>query len=338
MKWGKGQSVCITGGAGFIGSNLAARLLGEGARVRVVDSLERGRREFLAPIAKDIEFVQADLREAEAARKAVQGVDVVFHLASHVGSIRVYLQRSGDVMLSNLLIDQNVFRAVIECGKPRLFYASSTHVYPGHRQASPDTAAFREADALPAHPPISYGWAKLAGELCLLALASEHKDLRVSIARIMGAYGYNQDIDFETGPVIPVFCHRAALWPKVRPFRIWGTGKEARSFCFIDDVVEGILRSVAAQDRMQVVGPFNLAAEGRATIREIAETVVRVSGKDIELTFDPSVGTVIWGQAADCSLARELLEGWEASVSLEEGIRRTYRHIEGIVQAGTSAR
>jgi nucleoside-diphosphate-sugar epimerase len=324
----RNKPVLITGGAGFLGSNLARRLVEEGARVRVVDNLERGARRHLEEIKDRIEFIELDLRDPAAARRAVRGMEVIFHMAARVGGIRVYLDHPGSVLLNNLALDQNCFLAAIEARVPSLVYAGSAHVYPESRQQTPDSAPLRETEAFPAHPALTYGWGKLVGEIALQALAQEHAWFHVSLARIMGAYGYNQDTDPATGSVIPVFCQRAARWPEGRPFLIRGTGRETRSYVFVDDVVEALLRSVDAQAHQPVVGPFNLAAEGRATITEIAELVVKISGKDLELTYDPSVPTTLWGQAADGSLARKLLDGWTPRVSLEEGLRRTYRHVE----------
>jgi nucleoside-diphosphate-sugar epimerase len=226
------------------------------------------------------------------------------------------------------MIDQNVFKAAVELGIPHFFYASSSHLYPSSRQQSPDAAPLRESEALPAAPELTYGWGKLLGEITLLGLAKENPDFHVSIARIMGAYGYNQDYDLETGSVIPVFCHRAIRWPEGAPFGIWGSGNETRSYCFIDDIVDAIIKSVAVQDKLQVVGPFNLAAEGRIKISEIADTVIKISGKDIQPQYDITAKTVLWGQSADCSLTRNLLGGWTPKTIFEEGIKKTYRHIE----------
>jgi nucleoside-diphosphate-sugar epimerase len=99
-------------------------------------------------------------------------------------------------------------------------------------------------------------------------------------------------------------------------------------------VVEGFLRSIAAQQEHNIVGPFNLGSEGRVTIRDIAETVVEVSGKDIELSFDPTMKTALWGQAVICDRARELLYGWEPQVDLKEGLRRSYQHIQERLERG----
>ena len=331
----RNKRVLITGGAGFLGSNLARRLVEEGARVRAVDNLERGGLSNLDEIRNRIEFIQLDLREPLSARQAALGMEVVFHLAARVGGIQVYLDHPGSVLLNNLAIDQNVFQAAVEARVPSFVYAGSAHVYPESRQQTPDSAPLRENEALPAHPALTYGWGKLVGEIALAALTTEHPWFRVSLARIMGAYGYNQHTDPATGSVIPVFCQRAARWPEGRPFRIRGTGRETRSYVFVDDVLDALLLSMAAQERHQVVGPFNLATEGRATIAEIAELVVKVSGKKIELTYDPSVSTTLWGQAADCALARKLLEGWTPRVSLEEGLRRMYHHVEARMKSGS---
>ena len=326
LVW-KNKRVTITGGAGFLGSNLAVRLLHEGAQVRAVDNFERGRREFLAPILDDIELLELDLRDTGSAKLAVRDTDVLFHLASKVGGINVYVEKPGTVLRSNLLIDQNIFGAAVSETVSSIFYATSGHVYPEDLQQTPDAPAIREDQAYPAAPGLSYGWGKLIGEQSLLAFAQEFDWLRVSMARIVGAYGYNQDIALATGSVIPVFCHRAAVWPAGAPFRIWGTGTETRSYCYVGDIIEGFLRSVEAQEKHSVVGPFNLGAEGRVTIRDIAETIVELSGKDIPLEFDTSATTTIWGQAVDCSLAREILNEWKPKISFRDGLQRTYQHV-----------
>ncbi|MBI3879524.1 MAG: SDR family NAD(P)-dependent oxidoreductase [Verrucomicrobia bacterium] len=324
----KNKKVLITGGAGFIGSNLMRRLLDEGASIRAVDNLERGRLEWLKPMLARVDFRQCDLRRYEQALDAVRGVDVTFHLASKVGGIKVYLDYAGTVLNQNLLMDQNIFAAIVETKMPSLFYASTSHVYPEGLQQSPDARPLVEADAHPASPGLSYGWGKLLGEITLQGMAKEHDWLRVSMARIVGAYGPNQDIDIATGSVIPVFCHRAIQWPAGAPFRILGTGAETRSYCFVADIVDGLMRSVEAQTRMKVVGPFNLGAEGRVTIREIGERIVKISGKEIPLAFDESAKTMIWGQAVDCALARKLLDGWTPKTDFDTGLRHTYQHIE----------
>ena len=328
------RSTLITGGAGFIGSNLARRLVSMGAQVRLVDNLERGRMEYIEPVIDRVELVECDLRDLSATRSVMQDIAVVFHLASKVGSIQVYINQPSTILSDNLRIDQNVFQSALEAGVRSLFYASSAHVYPANRQQSPDAPPLHETDAYPAAPGLTYGWAKLMGEQALMALAQEQPWFRASIARIVGAYGINQDIALETASAIPAFCHRAARWPDLHPFCVHGTGEETRSYCFIDDVLDAILLSIDCQKTNNLVGPFNLGTEGRATIREIAEIIIEVSGKEIKMEFDPSFQTPLWGQAVDCSLARSLLNGWEAGIGLREGLRKTYGHVEDRVHIG----
>lgn len=321
------RPVVITGGAGFIGSNLARALVKQGSRVRIIDNLERGRLEYINNILDKIEFIQADLRNGKEALHALKGAEVVFHLAAQVGGIKVYMDRPGSLLNNNLLIDNQVFNAAVELKTPCLFYASSAHVYPRHLQQSPESRPLREDDAEPANPVLTYGWGKRVGEITLLNLAKECPWMRVAIARIMGAYGYNQDIALSTGSVIPVFCHRTAIWPKSAPFRIWGTGLETRSYIFIDDVVKAMLLcSIPARTR-RITGPFNLATTGRVTIRQIADMIINLSNKKIPLEFDDSVTTAIWGQAADCDFAGKLLDGWTPLFPMSQGLKLTYQHV-----------
>ena len=319
--------VAVTGGAGFIGSHLCRRLLENGNRVRCIDNLHRGAWENLGDCASQVELVTADLRNLDQTLEALMGADVVYHLASIVGGIGVYIKHASTVWLDNTLIDQNVFRAVIQNRISRLFYASSGHVYPEALQQTPSGPDLLEDMAYPAQPGLSYGWAKLMGEKSLGYLLDEHQWLHVALARIVGAYGPNQDIDLDTGAIIPVLCHRAARWPDLQPFRVWGTGQETRSYIFIDDVIDAFVRAVDALEHTRCLGPFNLGNHGRVTISRIVDTVVSVSGKPIDVFYDTAVATRIWGQAADTALARRLLSGWAPRVSLEDGISRVYEDV-----------
>ena len=320
--------VVVTGGAGFIGTHLTRRLVGLGAETRVVDNLERENREAIADMVEYIDFVVADLRDEDECRTALAKCDVVIHLASKVGGIRYYLSKPYEVLRDNILMDSNVLNAVISAEVPYYFYASSAHVYPIELQMAADAPDIVENQAIPAHPELSYGWAKLIGEKRIEYAIAEGLPLRASVARIIGAYGPGQNFDLATGSAIPVFIRRAIEYPKGAPFVVLGTGKETRSYCYIDDIVEGILRSICKTQNLNTVGPFNLGRNGRNTIREIAETVITISGKDIPISWDTSAETAIWGQALDCSYATRLLDGWEAQIDLREGLSRCYHDID----------
>src|SRR6202042_2114500 len=273
-------------------SHLVPRLVEMGATVRVADNLERGKFENLGEIGDAVDFREEDLRDLAACRRVCQGIDVVFHLASKVGGIGYYLSRPAEVMCDNTLIDTFMLRAAVETGVSRYLYAGSAHVYPIELQGSPESPLIREEQAIPAHPELSYGWAKLMGE-------------------------------------------KQIEYPAKGPFVVLGTGAETRSYCYIDDIIDGFLAAVRKMDQQQLVGPVNLGAEGRITIGDLAQEVIRISGKDIKISWDSSHPTVIWGQALDCSLAKEVLDGWMPKISLREGLQRVYSQVEKQLEQAT---
>lgn len=322
----KDTPVAVTGGAGFIGSALCKKLVGLGAKVRAVDNLERGKLEFLGSTLDEVEFIEGDLRDAAFARTACQGVEVVFHLASKVGGISVYVDRPYEVLATNLQLDINMAEALKASGVRRYFYASSAHIYPIELQRSADAPAITEDQAIPASPQLSYGWGKLIGEQLLLNHRIQVPEVRIAIGRIIGAFGPNQDYGLDTGSAIPVFIRRAIEYPET-PFRVLGSGRETRSFCYVDDVVDAIVLSVEKLEDHEMIGPINLGREGYVSIGELAKMIVEISGKDIPLQFDTSCPTLIWGQAVSLEATRKALK-WEPKISLRDGLEKEYRHIQ----------
>jgi nucleoside-diphosphate-sugar epimerase len=321
------RRVLVTGAAGFIGSNLCRRLVNLGATVSGVDNLERGKLEFVKPLGNALKLTIADVSDKVVAQDCMSDIDTVFHLASKVGGIGYYVSYSADVIAANTAIDMTVFQAALENDVNRYFYASSGHVYPKELQASPDAPAILETQATPANPELSYGWAKLYGEKLIQYRMSQGCVMRAAIARIVGAFGPNQDFGLQTGSVIPVFCRRAIDYPKGAPFVIWGTGRETRSYCYVDDVIDAMLIAVEELDHEQIVGPFNLGTEETISIAELAQLVIGISGKTIDVQYDSSKPTAIWGQRVDCSLASKILRGWASRTSLSQGVLRTYEDI-----------
>jgi nucleoside-diphosphate-sugar epimerase len=326
--WAK-KKVTITGGAGFIGSHLAQNLVYEGAYLKIVDNLERGKIEYIRPFLDDIEFIKGDVRILDTCYEICSGADIVIHLASKVGGIGYYLQKPGEVITQNVTMDTNMVKAVLKKKVSKYFYASSAHVYPIQLQQRPNSDAIKEDQVLPANPELSYGWAKLFAEKQLEYLIKERGlSTKFAIARFIGIYGQNQDIGLDTGSVIPVFCRRAVEFPSNKPFIIWGTGKETRSYCFIDDAIDCIKRMIIKLDSESLVGPLNVGKEETNSIIELAEKIIHISGKRINIEFDDSKKTLIWGQWCDCSKARQELDGWHASTPLKIGLKHVYDNVK----------
>ncbi len=320
------NKILITGGAGFIGSHLTRRLVNKGYQVTVLDNLERGKLEFLDDVIDKITFIECDLRDYESIKGYFLGKDCVIHMASKVGGIGTYTSKPYEIMSTNMTIDSNILKAVIKNHITKYFYASSAHIYPKSLQTSSDSPLIYEDEAYPADPELSYGWAKLIGEQAVQSAVKEFNFLKVAIARFIGIYGPNQDFKLETGSVIPVFSHRAIKYPEI-DFNIWGTGKETRSYCYIEDTLDCIELMINKMDEINLVGPLNVGKEERVSISNIAKTVIEISGKDITEEYDTTKNTVIWGQWCSCQKAKDLL-GWEAKTSLKDGIQVVYNNIK----------
>lgn len=328
MSFWSDKKVLVTGAAGFIGSNLIPRLLKEGARIRGVDNLERGKLDYLGSVLDKIEFRQASLLDQSVCHEICQDMDIVFHLASKVGGIGYYLSHPSDVLMQDVLMDAFMLEGAQKANVERYFYSSSAHVYPIELQQEIQAPCIREEQAIPAHPELSYGWAKLIGEKQIEYAIAQGTTLRGVIFRLIGVFGPNQDLDLATGSCIPVFTRRAIEYPQRQPFTILGTGKETRSYCYIDDVLDAMLLAMEKLDDVQLLEPLNIGSDELISIGDLAKTIIEISGKDISLDYDTSHKTVIWGQLLDCSKARELLVGWEPKISMREGLERVYPEIE----------
>tara|TARA_R110002074_G_scaffold357460_1_gene529700 strand:+ start:1045 stop:2046 length:1002 start_codon:yes stop_codon:yes gene_type:complete len=326
MSFWKNKRVLVTGAAGFIGSNLVENLINEGSDLVLIDNLERGKIEYLGNSLDKAELHTEDLRSKQFCENTIKNVDIVIHLASKVGGIGFYTSNPYEVMDTNMQIDSNVLNAVIKNKIKYYFYASSAHVYPIELQGVADSPLIKEDHAYPANPELTYGWAKLIAEKQILAACVENPELNVAIARYIGIYGKNQDYKLETGSVIPVFSNRAINHPAI-PFSVWGTGKETRSYCYIDDAVAGTKAMVENLVNKQIVGPYNVGQQSRVTIEDIANLVIDISEKNIEVEYDTTKETLIWGQWCDCSKIKAEI-GWEAQTTLSEGLRCVYEDIK----------
>jgi nucleoside-diphosphate-sugar epimerase len=327
------KPVLVTGGGGFIGLNLVGRLLREGARVRVAESFERGGAERLAPLRKDLELVEGDLRETEVCDRACRDVEVVFHLASKVGSGDFYRRFPADVLLHNFMLDAQVLQAARRSGVGRYLQVSSAFVYPLERQRDADAAPLREEEAYPPAPANSYGWAKLMAERALEYAVEQDGALRGAVLRFSNVYGPHQSIDLERGSIVPVLVRRAVEYPRLQPFSIRGSGEETRTYCFVGDAVAAMLLTVEKLDGHPFLGPLNIGSEERIRIVDLARKVIALSGKGMDLVSLPAPPPVTRSQTLDCSRARTLLDGWQAKVTLEEGLKDVYRYVEAELNA-----
>jgi len=324
MNW-SGENVLVTGGAGHIGSALVHSLVKEGAHVRVADNLWRGSKKYLSEngngksiIDMEKDFLEVDLREFHNCQKAMEGVDIVFHLADVVAGITYVFDNQPFVFRSNLMINSNVFQAAENAKVEKLVYVGAACAYPLEKQNDPNYPLFKEEDMYPAHPESAYGWGKLMGEYeC--DLYSKSGRLDSAILRLHNVYGPNSDLSPERSQVIPATIRKAINFPNEK-FVVWGSGKQSRAFIYVSDVVEALLLSA---EKGINKGPIQIGNETKTTIDELANSIIDISEKEIHIEHDLTKPEGDFGRAADCTLAKKIL-GWEPKVSMDEGLRKTY--------------
>lgn len=314
MKW-KGRRVLVTGGASFIGSHLTEALIERGAHVRVADNLSSGVRENLERPLREgtIEFLEVNLLDGPAVEKAMDGVEVVFHLAADHGG-RGYIDLHQVNCSTNLVLDGQVFRTAARMGVDRVVFASSGCVYPNHLQTDPEEVIYLKEGLV--QPPYDadnlYGWAKLMGELVLRAYCREGK-LKGASLRYFTAYGPRCP---ESHAVVAMI---ARAFVNQNPFVVWGTGQQVRNWTYVSDVVEA---SIAAAERIDDGRAINVGTMERIKVVDAVRQILEYTGRDLPLEFDPTKPTGPYNRVCDNSLGAEIL-GWTPLVPFDEGVRRT---------------
>ncbi len=313
------SNVAVTGGAGFLGSNLVKTLLDDGHDVSVVDDLSSGSVENLRGLGVNKDCVVGDLKDYEFAKRSLHGAQTVFHLAAEVGSV-AYLHGSDARELAalqcNLVIDANVFRACLENRVKTIVYASSVSVYPFDQQLGAHVR-FREEDSARVNPEGGYGWSKYIGEKQLSLMP----DTAFGIARIFHAYGENIYLRPDRSQVIASLIRKAVRYPD-EDFVVWGDGSQRRCFVFVDDVIDALKKLWAhVEERGSLV--VNVGSTDEVTVRELATMVVSLSGKRIEPKYDTSKPTGALSRMPSLERAKAVL-GWSPTTSFPDGLRKTY--------------
>jgi nucleoside-diphosphate-sugar epimerase len=307
------RKVVVTGAGGFIGHHLVKYLKQKGYWVRGVDIKYP---EFEPTMAD--EFILADLRFFENCMRAVQGVQDVYHLAADMGGIGYITSNHANLTRNNILIDAHMVEAARLAGVERFLYTSSACVYPSYLQNTPDVKGLKEEDAIPADPEKGYGWEKLFAEQ-LFTYYHEEFGLDIRIVRFHNIYGPLGTYEGGKEKAPAAIMRKVAEAEDGSEIEVWGDGKQTRSFCYIDDCVEGLVRIMDSG----YTKPINLGTEELVTIDELVDIVCEVAGKRLRKRYNLSAPQGVRGRNSDNSKLREIL-GWEPRVSLREGIERTY--------------
>jgi len=306
------KKVLIAGGAGFIGSHLARRLKREGQYVITADWDENvyfKQEEFCD------EFHKIDLRQFENCLKICEGVEDVYNLAADMGGMGFIQSNHSTILYNNVMISFNIAEAGRRAGVKRIFYSSSACIYPEGKQLVENVTALKESDAWPAQPQDAYGLEKLVSEE-LHKHYSKDFGIKTRIARFHNIYGPQGTWKGGREKAPAAFCRKVICSDK--EFEMWGDGKQTRSFCYIDDCVEGIIRLMNSD----VEEPLNIGSEELISMNDMAELIMSFDKKKLTIQHIPGPEGVR-GRNSDNTLIQEKL-GWAPRISLKDGIHKLY--------------
>jgi len=310
--------ILVTGAGGFIGHHLVKRLKAEGNWVRGADI----KLPEYEPSAAD-EFERLDLRNYENCLLATRGgIDQVYNLAADMGGIGYITAYLADISRNNILINVHMLEASRQSAVSRFLFSSSACVYTQAKQKSADVTPLTEEDAYPADPEPGYGWEKLFAEELCRYYRHDHK-LSTRSVRFHNVYGPLGTYDGGREKAPAAISRKVALARNGGEIEIWGDGAQTRSFMYIDDCVEGLLRLMASDYH----DPLNLGTDRLVTINELVDLVCAVASKTLIKRHDLSKPQGVRGRNSDNTRLNKVL-GWAPSISLEQGLAVTYKWIE----------
>lgn len=325
------KNVIVLGGGGFIGGHLAKRLKNEGNHVRICDIKKH---EYFDHTDICHEFILGDLTDPKVVELVIdENVDEVYQLAADMGGA-LYIftgENDANVMHNSAMINLNVAKECVTKKVKKVFYSSSACMYPEHNQLDPDNPNCEESSAYPANPDSEYGWEKLFSERVFLAFNRNYK-LDVRIARFHNIFGPQGTWKGGKEKSPAAMCRKACETENGSKIEVWGNGLQTRSFLYVDECVEAVIRLMNSD----FTGPVNIGSEEMVTINQLAQMAIEISGKDLTISniegqefidkygFKCPLG--VKGRNSDNQLYRDKI-GWEVSQSLRVGMETTYSWI-----------
>ncbi len=306
------KRILVCGAGGFIGGHLTVELKRRGHWVRGIDLKHH---EF--DNCEVDEFILGDLRNIDIVKNACQNIDEIYQLAADMGGAGYLFtgDNDADVMHNSALINLNILKTAVEFGVKKVFYSSSACVYPEYNQLDPDNPNCVENSVYPAQPDSEYGWEKLFSERLFLSFQRNHH-LDVKIARFHNIFGMKGTWTGGKEKAPAAICRKVAEAENGSSIEIWGNGKQTRSFLFVEECIEGVLRLMESN----FSGPVNIGSDEMISINDFAKLVIKISGKELNLNhIDGPIG--VNGRNSDNRLIEEKL-GWKPKLALQYGLEK----------------
>jgi GDP-D-mannose 3', 5'-epimerase len=312
------KRIVVCGAGGFIGSHLVKRLKKEGHWVRGVDIKYP---EFSETAADD--FIGADLRDPGLTNLILRdSIDEVYQLAADMGGAGYIFtgEHDADVMHNSATINLNIVQGCVAHKVKKVFYSSSACIYPEHNQLDPNNPNCEESSAYPANPDSEYGWEKLFSERMYLAYARNY-GLEIRIARFHNIYGPEGSWNNGKEKAPAAICRKVAEAENGDEIEIWGDGEQTRSFLYIDECLDGVLRLMESNFQ----GPVNIGSDEMVSINQLVDIAAEIANKTVVKKYIPGpLG--VRGRTSDNRLIHEKL-GWRPNYPLQKGIEQTYNWI-----------
>lgn len=304
------KKILVTGATGMLGSHLVELLLKKQAKLRIVKHERKIPNEIQN---KDIDVIQGDLTRIETAKKAVKGMDYVFHLSAFTGGLGRTGIHPASTLTPNLIMDGNILEAAKDENIERFLYASCACIYPNSEEDLSEENAWR-GDPPKVHA--SYSWSKRMGEYQAIAHAKEY-GMKLAIVRPSNSYGPRDTFDPQVSHVIAALIIKSEN--KMNPFVLWGDGTQIREFIYAEDVAKGML---LAMEKYAIADPINLASGEYVSIEELANTIIKLSDYNPKIILDKDKPSgqkrrVLTSKKAESAI------GFKANTSLEDGLKKT---------------